>query len=87
MSNVTISGRPDQVAYMVQQGVIPPFCNLLAVRDAQIVQVKCEHILFPFLIYFKAIFFQVVLDGLNNILKMAGEQSEAICQMIEECGG
>lgn len=30
---------------------------------------------------------QVVLDGLNNILKMAGDESEIICQAIEECGG
>ena len=30
---------------------------------------------------------QVVLDGLNNILKMAGPRSDAICNMIEECGG
>lgn len=52
---------------MVSQGVIPPFCNLLSIRDSQIVQ--------------------VVLDGLNNILKMAGPRSEAICTMIEECGG
>lgn len=55
------------MAYMVQQGVIPPFCQLLSVRDSQIVQ--------------------VVLDGLNNILKMAGDEVESICQVIEECGG
>lgn len=30
---------------------------------------------------------QVVLDGINNILKMAGEELESICTMIEECGG
>lgn len=29
----------------------------------------------------------VVLDGINNILKMAGDDTEHICQMIEECGG
>uniref|UniRef100_A0A914PM25 Uncharacterized protein n=1 Tax=Panagrolaimus davidi TaxID=227884 RepID=A0A914PM25_9BILA len=47
--------------------VIPPFCSLLGIRDAQIVQ--------------------VVLDGLNNILKKAGNRTEEICQKIEECGG
>uniref|UniRef100_A0A1I7YV80 IBB domain-containing protein n=1 Tax=Steinernema glaseri TaxID=37863 RepID=A0A1I7YV80_9BILA len=67
VSNVTISGRPEQVEYMVQQGVIEPFCNLLGIRDAQIVQ--------------------VVLDGINNILKMAGNQVENVCAKIEECGG
>jgi hypothetical protein len=30
---------------------------------------------------------QVVLDGINNILKMAGDDVEAIAHMIEECGG
>lgn len=52
---------------MVQQGVIPPFCGLLGVKDTQVVN--------------------VVLDGIHNILKMAGEDIEPICQMIEECGG
>uniref|UniRef100_A0A1B6L6D2 Uncharacterized protein n=1 Tax=Graphocephala atropunctata TaxID=36148 RepID=A0A1B6L6D2_9HEMI len=30
---------------------------------------------------------QVVLDGINNMLKMAGTQVEALANMIEECGG
>ncbi|VDO98176.1 unnamed protein product [Soboliphyme baturini] len=67
MSNVTISGTREQVAYMVQQGVIPPFCQLLGVSDTQVVH--------------------VVLDGLNNILKMAENESEQICRLIEECKG
>ena len=52
---------------MVSQGVISPFCNLLGVKDTQVVN--------------------VVLDGIHNILKMAGEDMETICQAIEECGG
>jgi len=67
ISNLTVSGRKEQVAYLVQQGVIPPFCKLLSCKDAQVIQ--------------------VVLDGLHNILKMAGEDVEVICNMIEECGG
>nr|KAG5701449.1 hypothetical protein BaRGS_032781 [Batillaria attramentaria] len=67
ISNLTISGKKEQVAYVVEQGVIPPFCNLLSVKDTQVVN--------------------VVLDGINNILKMAGDELETICQMIEECGG
>jgi len=66
ISNLTISGNRDQVAYAVQQGVIPPFCLLLDAKDNQVVQ--------------------VVLDGINNILKMAGE-NEAVATFIEECGG
>jgi importin subunit alpha-4/3 len=29
----------------------------------------------------------VVLDGLSNMLKMAGENAEQVANMIEECGG
>ena len=30
---------------------------------------------------------QVVLDGINNILKLAGPELEVVTAMIEECGG
>lgn len=30
---------------------------------------------------------QVVLDGINNILKLAGSQFFSIASQIEECGG
>uniref|UniRef100_A0A673G7L2 Importin subunit alpha-3-like n=1 Tax=Sinocyclocheilus rhinocerous TaxID=307959 RepID=A0A673G7L2_9TELE len=42
ISNLTISGRKDQVAYLIQQQVVPPFCNLLTVKDAQVVQVVLD---------------------------------------------
>ncbi|XP_066456662.1 importin subunit alpha-3 isoform X2 [Eleutherodactylus coqui] len=47
ISNLTISGRKDQVstelvAYLIQQNVIPPFCNLLTVKDAQVIQVVLD---------------------------------------------
>jgi len=67
ISNLTISGRKEQVAYIVNEGVLPPLCNLLGVKDTQVIQ--------------------VVLDGINNILKMADEEVEAVCTLIEECGG
>lgn len=31
-----------QVACLIQQNVIPPFCNLLTVKDAQVVQVVLD---------------------------------------------
>lgn len=31
-----------QVAYLIQQNVIPPFCNLLIVKDAQVIQVVLD---------------------------------------------
>lgn len=55
------------MSYLVEQGVVAPLCNLLVVRDPQVVQ--------------------VVLDGLNNILKIAGTQFYAVASSIEECGG
>ncbi|XP_014213128.1 importin subunit alpha-3 [Copidosoma floridanum] len=67
ISNLTISGNKDQVAELIKQGVVPPFCNLLACKDTQVVQ--------------------VVLDGINNMLKLAGSQVEFLANMIEECGG
>ncbi len=51
----------------MEQNVIPPFCNLLSVKDSQVVQ--------------------VVLDGLKNILIMAGDEASTIAEIIEECGG
>ena len=30
---------------------------------------------------------QVVLDGINNILKLAGEQMNSVTEVIESCGG
>uniref|UniRef100_A0A0N4ZAH5 Importin subunit alpha n=1 Tax=Parastrongyloides trichosuri TaxID=131310 RepID=A0A0N4ZAH5_PARTI len=45
ISNVTISGNISQVRYLVDKGVIPPFCNLLGIRDTQIVQVVLDGLL------------------------------------------
>lgn len=42
ISNLTVSGGPAQVAYTVQCGAIPPFCNLLAVQDPQIIHVVLD---------------------------------------------
>ncbi|XP_036099617.1 importin subunit alpha-3-like [Molossus molossus] len=42
ISNLTISGRKDQVAFLVRHNVIPPFCNLLALRDIQVVQIVLD---------------------------------------------
>jgi hypothetical protein len=56
------------VARLIDEGVIPPFCNLLNCKDTQVIQ--------------------VVLDGINNMLKMASvARVEQLANMIEECGG
>lgn len=44
ISNLTISGNRDQVARMIQEGVIPPFCNLLSCKDTQVIQVVLDGI-------------------------------------------
>ncbi|XP_026480643.1 importin subunit alpha-3 isoform X2 [Ctenocephalides felis] len=67
ISNLTISGSREQVAQLIQEGVIPPFCELLSCKDTQVIN--------------------VVLDGINNMLKMAGHEAEQIANMIEECSG
>ena len=94
---MTISGNKDQVAYLVNCGVIPPFCGLLNCKDSQVIfENKCvllftidwiqNYLLFCWFPRVQVI--QVVLDGINNILKMsANEDVERVCGMIEECGG
>ncbi|XP_045610372.1 importin subunit alpha-3 isoform X3 [Procambarus clarkii] len=44
ISNLTISGSKQQVAYLVSEGVIPPFCNLLTCKDTQVIQVVLDGI-------------------------------------------
>lgn len=67
VSNLTMGGNRDQVAHLIREGVIPPFCNLLTCADTQVIQ--------------------IVLDGISNMLKLAGPQVEGLANMIEECGG
>lgn len=67
ISNLTISGNRDQVAQLIKDEAIPPFCDLLTCKDTQVIN--------------------VVLDGINNMLKMAGPHVEHIANMIEECEG
>jgi len=44
VSNMTISGNKEQVSYLVNCNVIPPFCNLLNCKDTQVVQVVLDGI-------------------------------------------
>ncbi|KAJ6648554.1 Importin subunit alpha-3 [Pseudolycoriella hygida] len=67
ISNLTISGNRDQVAQLIKDEAIPPFCDLLTCKDTQVIN--------------------VVLDGINNMLKMAGPHVVHIANMIEECEG
>ncbi|CAG2111285.1 unnamed protein product [Medioppia subpectinata] len=42
VSNMTISGNKQQIAFLVDQGVIEPLCALLTVKDVQVVQVVLD---------------------------------------------
>lgn len=41
-SNATSGGTPEQILYLVQQGVVPPLCNLLSVSDSKVITVALE---------------------------------------------
>ena len=42
ISNATSGGTPDQIKFLVQQGCIPPLCELLVAQDSKIVKVALE---------------------------------------------
>lgn len=42
ISNATSGGTTDQVLYLVQQGAVPPLCELLKVADVKVVMVALE---------------------------------------------
>ncbi len=42
MSNATSGGTAVQIKYLMNQGCIPPLCNLLTFHDAKMVSVALE---------------------------------------------
>jgi len=44
INNLTLSGKREQVAYVLQQGVLSPFCHLLTTDDPQILVVVLDGI-------------------------------------------
>lgn len=44
INNLTLSGKREQVAYVLQQGVLSPFCQLLTTEDPQILVVVLDGI-------------------------------------------
>lgn len=40
ISNLTISGNKDQVAQLIKDDAIPPFCDLLTCKDTQVINVS-----------------------------------------------
>jgi importin subunit alpha-4/3 len=44
INNLSLSGKREQVAYVLQQGVLEPFCQLLSTDDSQILVVVLDGI-------------------------------------------
>lgn len=44
INNLSLSGKREQVAYVLEQGVLQPFCQLLATDDPQILVVVLDGI-------------------------------------------
>lgn len=42
VSNMTVNGTQEQIKYLIEQGALPAMCQLLGVRDTQIVQVLLD---------------------------------------------
>lgn len=43
ISNLTISGNRDQVAQLIKDDAIPPFCDLLVCKDTQVINVSVQY--------------------------------------------
>lgn len=42
LSNTCSGGSPEQIAYLVSQGCIPPLCDLLTVAEAKVVEIALD---------------------------------------------
>jgi len=71
VSNVTSGGNDDQKNYLIKQKVVEAICTLLDEHDPKIIS--------------------LALEALNNLLdygkKVATEEGNPVCDIIEECGG
>eukprot|EP00607_Mallomonas_marina_P007117 CAMPEP_0182437072 /NCGR_PEP_ID=MMETSP1167-20130531/84798_1 /TAXON_ID=2988 /ORGANISM="Mallomonas Sp, Strain CCMP3275" /LENGTH=543 /DNA_ID=CAMNT_0024629859 /DNA_START=111 /DNA_END=1742 /DNA_ORIENTATION=+ len=73
VSNATSGGSPDQIMFIVQQGAIPPLCELLRVQDTKIVTVALEGI--------ENILKIAVAPNADPSL------SCTLCNLVADCGG
>ncbi|UJR15292.1 hypothetical protein I4U23_002245 [Adineta vaga] len=73
ITNATSGGTPQQIKYIIDQGVIPPICELLSVADAKIIQVALNGL------------DNILKLGVAEAKRTNGPNPYAI--MIEECYG
>ncbi|CAF1024080.1 unnamed protein product [Rotaria sp. Silwood1] len=73
VTNATSGGTPQQIKYIIEQGVIPPLCELLSVIDAKIIQVALNGL------------DNILKIGVIESKQTNGQNPYAV--MIEECYG
>jgi len=73
VTNATSGGTPPQIKYIIEQGAIPPLCELLSVSDAKIIQVALNGL------------DNILKLGAAEAKRTNGANPYAI--MIEECYG
>ncbi|KAL0281592.1 UNVERIFIED_CONTAM: hypothetical protein PYX00_002532 [Menopon gallinae] len=72
ITNATTGGTPEQISYLVDQGCIPPMCNLLTVSDAKTLQVALNGL-------------ESILRNGQQDLTISGFNRYAV--LIEQCYG
>lgn len=74
ITNATSGGTGDHVKYLVEQGCIPPLCELLTVMDAKVIQVALNGL-------------DNILRVGDAIAKSSGKTVNPYAAILEECGG
>nr|XP_042910848.1 importin subunit alpha-1 isoform X1 [Parasteatoda tepidariorum] len=72
VKSITTYGTIEQIIFLVKAGVIPPVCNLLAVKDPEILAVALETI-------------DNILNATTEGTTVG--TTESVCCVIKQCGG
>ena len=79
ISNATSGGRDEQIVYLVQQGVIPPLCDLFSCPDAKIILVAMEGL--------ENILRVGKTQSEAQAAQTNGVVTNRFSELVEECGG
>eukprot|EP01006_Ploeotia_vitrea_P052593 TRINITY_DN67708_c5_g2_i2.p1 TRINITY_DN67708_c5_g2~~TRINITY_DN67708_c5_g2_i2.p1 ORF type:complete len:535 (-),score=94.88 TRINITY_DN67708_c5_g2_i2:155-1759(-) len=74
ISNATSGGSPEQIKFLVEQGCIAPFCDLLGVPDAKVISVAMECL-------------DNILKVGEDEKDLRGDGINHFAVAIQECGG
>lgn len=88
ITNMTISGTKTQIQMLVDEGALEPMCNLLAVKDVQVVQVVLDGVMNILKMTGKQ-FFAVAAEiervgGLDKIEQLQSHENEEIYKLAYE---